>query len=268
MSKRIDSGKDPGAAVFLPLLQAASGPQAHPPGSSGIQPTQLPPAHGRGKNCGRVPVKREPSLVRDALFIVRRNGQHHVIAESYFYKTEPYYTILTLENEGKQVRPASSAVLDAYVVPVCLERVKMSGVPVCEWGISQAYVPLPAILYGLNYFATSAEYTIVTDNDTAKNTIRHITNNGKYPFCFQKFAEGSEVRTCTAIFGKTVGACTSVAAYTKIIYDLFSIPLLRTVWIRTGDSYALSSLGPLHYSELSDAERSLLSAYLSSQEFL
>jgi hypothetical protein len=36
----------------------------------------------------------------------------------------------------------------------------------------------------------------------------------------------------------------------------------------TGDSYALSSLSPTRYAQLSEGERSLLSAYLSNQEFL
>ena len=60
-----------------------------------------------------------------------------MISEDYSYKTEPYYTILHHELDGKIVSPTSSAVLDAFVVPICLERPKSAGIPVCEWGISQ-----------------------------------------------------------------------------------------------------------------------------------
>jgi hypothetical protein len=66
---------------------------------------------------------------------------------------------------------------------------------VCEWGISQGYVPLPAILYGLNYFSTTLDYFIVQDQKKAKDVIKHITNNGKYPFCYQKFPDGSDIIT-------------------------------------------------------------------------
>jgi len=226
------------------------------------------PCPGQRRNGIRLSGKRDHALTRDALFVIRRNGECHVIAESYFYKTEPYYTILSLEYEGELVRPASSAVLDAYVIPVCLERIKKAGIPVCEWGISQAYVPLPALLYGLNYYATSAEYAIVRDNEAAKDRIRHITNNGKYPFCFQKFPDGADILECTAIFGKTMDASDSIAKYASRIYDVFGLPLMRMVFVHSGGSYSLSSLSPLRYSRLTEAERSVLTAYISSQEFL
>ena len=220
------------------------------------------------KNGARLTGRRDQPLTRDSLFVLRRNAEYHVIAESYFYKTEPYYTILSLEYEGKKVKPSSSSVLDAYVIPVCLERARAAGLPVCEWGISQAYVPLPALLYGLNYYATNAEYAIVRDNEAAKDLIRHITNNGKYPFCFQKFPEGADVFGCTAIFGKTVGAGGAVASFASKIYELFGLPLIRMVFLEHNGSYALSSLSPVRYSRLTEHERSVLSAYISSQEFL
>lgn len=220
------------------------------------------------KNGSRPQAKRDNALLKDSLFVIRRNDIHHVISENYYYKTEPYYTILRHELEGKRVEPSSSAVLDAYVIPICLSRLASAGIPVCEWGISQAYVPLPAILYGLNYFSTTLDYFVVNDNEKAKDVIKHITNNGKYPFCFQKYPEGSEIYTCTSIFGRTAGAGMPVADYAQKIYEIFFLPLVKMVFIKTGASYAISSLSPTRYAQLSEGERALLSAYLSNQEFL
>lgn len=220
------------------------------------------------KNGVKPPMKRDQALVKDSLFIVKRNDIHHVISENYYYKTEPYYTILRLELEGNQVQPGSSSVLDAYVIPLCLQRAASAGIPSCEWGISQVYVPLPAILYGLNYFSTTLDYFVINDNEKAKEVVRHITNNGKYPFCYQKYPEGSEIHTCIAIFGRTVGACTAVAEQAEKIYGLFRIPLVKLVFIKNGTTYMLSSLSPTRYAELSDGERALLCAYLANQEFL
>jgi hypothetical protein len=220
------------------------------------------------KNGVKPPIKRDQALLKDSLFIVRRNDIHHVISENYYYKTEPYYTILRLELEGNQVQPSSSSVLDAYVIPLCLQRAASAGIPSCEWGISQVYVPLPAILYGLNYFSTTLDYFVINDNEKAKEVVRHITNNGKYPFCYQKYPEGSEIQTCIAIFGRTVGACTVVAEFAQKIYELFKIPLVKLVFIKTGTTYTLSSLSPTRYAQLSDGERALLGAYLTNQEFL
>jgi RimK-like ATPgrasp N-terminal domain len=211
---------------------------------------------------------RETGLLRDSLHVLERDGIWHVISEDYSYKTEPYYTILTYELDGKNVRPASSAVLDAYVVPMCLERAKLAGIPVAEWGISQGYVPLPSIIYGLNYFATSADFFVVRDEAKAKEVIMHVTNKGKYPFCYQKIPPGATVHSCVSIFGRTADSCAAIAGLAEKIYQLFSIPLVTMVFVRTGDEYLLSSLSPTKYSRISGDERALLTAYLAHQEFL
>jgi hypothetical protein len=207
-------------------------------------------------------------LLRDSLHVLEREGIWYVISEDYSYKTEPYYTILSYELAGKNVRPASSAVLDAYVVAICLERAKLAGIPVAEWGISQGYVPLPSVIYGLNYFATSADFFLVTDGEKAKEVIAHVTNKGKYPFCYQKIPPGATIHSCVSIFGRTADSCAAIAEYAGKIYELFSIPLVTMVFIKNGDEYRLSSLSPTKYSRISGDERALLTAYLSHQEFL
>jgi hypothetical protein len=219
-------------------------------------------------HCRKSNGHRETGLLRDSLHILERDGTWHVISEDYSYKTEPYYTILDYELRGKNVRPASSAVLDAYVVPMCLERAKLAGIPVAEWGISQGYVPLPAIIYGLNYFATSADHFLVRDEAKAKEVIMHVTNKGKYPFCYQKISPAAAIHSCVSIFGKTPGSCAAIAGLAEKIYQLFSIPLVTMVFVRTGNEYFLSSLSPTKYSRISIDERALLTAYLSHQEFL
>jgi hypothetical protein len=262
--KSPDSGgisADPAAAV-LPDPSAAEEP--------GLLPVQtvVPMVHSQRRNGSKSAPRRDNALLKDAVFVIRRNDTHHIISENYYYKTEPYYTILQHELEGKKVEPASSAVLDAYVIPICLSRAASAGIPVCEWGISQAYVPLPSILYGLNYFSTTLDYFVVSDNEKAKDVIKHITNNGKYPFCYQKFPDGSDIVTCTSVFGRTADGTAPVSDYAQTIYGIFRLPLVKLVFVRTGDVYALSSLSPTRYAQLSDSERTLLSAYLANQEFL
>ncbi|MFA5222514.1 MAG: hypothetical protein WC391_09560, partial [Methanoregula sp.] len=126
-----------------------------------LSPAPAPVFVPQRKPAVRAAVKKVPGMTKDTMFVVRRGSTFHVISEDYSYKTEPYYTILQHEVDGKIVSPTSRQVLDAFVVPICLERLKSAGIPVCEWGISQAYVPFPSILYGLNYFATSSDYFVV-----------------------------------------------------------------------------------------------------------
>jgi hypothetical protein len=227
---------------------------------------------GRGGNShathAHLVTRKEPMMIRDSLAIVTRDHASHVIAEDYSYKTEAYYTILERELAGEDIHPSSRAVLDAFVVPICLERAKLAGIPVVEWGISQAYVPLPAILYGLNYFATASDFFVVQDNEQAKDVIKHITNKGKYPFCYQKLDDGATIHTCTAVFGRTTGSCTAVAGYAAMIYELFSIPLVSMVFVKTDKEFSLSSLAPTRYTHLTEKERALLTAYRDEQEFL
>jgi len=212
--------------------------------------------------------RKDHPMARDSLAVISRDHAFHVIAEDYSYKSEAYYTILSREQAGDTIRPKSRDVLDAVIVPVCLERAKRAGIPIVDWGISQAYVPLPAILYGLNYFATASDYSVVHDNTQAKEVIRHITNKGKYPFCYQKLDDDATIHTCTAVFGRTTGSCEVIAGFAEKLYDLFSIPLVNMVFVRTGNQYALSSLAPTRYTRLSEGERAFLAAYRDHQEFL
>lgn len=239
-------------------------PQAEPDTLSKTLQNQPAPKKPNPRSTAR----RENGIARDALFTVWRDGAWHIISENYSYKSGPYYAILRHEMEGRPVLPSSTAVLDAYVVPVCLERARLAGIPVCKWGISQEYTPLPSILYGLNYFATAADYSVVSDDVKAKETIRHITNRGKYPFCYQKLDDGAEIGSCTAIFGKTAAGCRGTADIAQRVYDLFAIPLVTIVFVRYDKCCLLSSLSPTRYSRLSGEERVLLSAYLLHQEFL
>jgi len=223
---------------------------------------------GNIRSSGRLSTKKEPVLVRDSLSVIQRGQAWHIVSEDYSYKSEAYYHILSHELAGEPVCPSSRAVLDAFVVPVCLERAQNAGIPVADWGISQGYVPLPAVLYGLNYFATASDYAIVRDNGQAQDVVRHITNRGKYPFCYQKISDSAEVVTCTAVFGRTAGKCAAVDRYAEKIYDLFSIPLVRLVMVHSGNAYRLSSLAPMRYTHLSEEERGILCAFRDHQEFL
>jgi hypothetical protein len=213
-------------------------------------------------------VRKEPVISRDMLYSIQLDGSTHIISEDYAYKSDTYYTILQQEMGGRVVRPSSAAVLDAYVVPICLERAHLAGIPVCEWGISQGYAPLPSLVYGLNYFASSADYSVIHDSEKGKEIIKHITNKGKYPFCFQKLKDGAEITTTVSIFGKTMDTGPGIAELAHQVYELFAIPLVTIVFVRYGDRCCLSSLSPTRYSRLSVAERTLITAYISHQEFL
>ncbi|MDD1686917.1 RimK-like ATPgrasp N-terminal domain-containing protein [Methanoregula sp.] len=220
------------------------------------------------KTNHRISGRKDCVISRDALYTIWHNNAWQIISEDYAYKTETYYSILKTEMEGKPVQPASADVIDAYVVPVCLERAHLAGIPVCDWGISQGYAPLPSMVYGLNYFATASEYSIIHDSEQSKEVVKHITNKGKYPFCYQKLDDGFEIGSCIAIFGKTARKCSHTADIAERVYNLFGLPLVTMVYVKYGNRSLLSSLAPVKYSQMSPEERSILSGYITGQEHL
>jgi hypothetical protein len=210
--------------------------------------------------------KRENCMVRESLFDIRRGDLHCIVSEDYSYKTETYYAILRHELEGNRVIPSSKDILDAYVVPICLERARLTGIPVPQWGISQGYFPVPAIIYGVNYFSTTSDYVIVSDSDKAKDVTNHITNHGKYPFCYQKIGDGATVQSCISVFGETVTTDIGISQLAKKVYDLFSLPLVKMVFLKYLDKYQLSSLNPTKYTQIPVEERALLMSHIINKE--
>jgi hypothetical protein len=199
------------------------------------------------------------------MYTLKDHDSQYIVNESYFYKTEPYYTIVKNENDGIKTTPSSSDVLDAYIVPICLEKAKLAGIPVCDWIISNQYVSLPAIVYGLNYFSTPSDHFLVSDKEEAKTVIRHITNRGRYPFCYQKISDSSSVAKCVSIFGKTVNCCESAKLLAEKIYEVFRLPLVEIVMVKDESSCRLSSLAPVKYSQLSKDETKMLQDLLEKR---
>lgn len=193
-----------------------------------------------------------------------RGDTTYIISEDYSYKTEAYYQILTLQMEGRKTIPSTKDILEAYLVPVCLTLAKKSGIPVCEWGISDERVPIPSILYEISYYADPSEYSVVRENETAASVVKYVTSDGKYPFCYQPIPESAEIVPCIGIFGQTADAPQPLADLIAQVYKLFHIPLVEIVSIFT-DTYHLSSVTPVRYSKLSHNERGILTEIIAGE---
>ncbi|OYV13521.1 MAG: hypothetical protein CG445_403 [Methanosaeta sp. ASM2] len=202
---------------------------------------------------------------RDIMYVLNEDDSQYIVNESYFYKTEPYYTIVKNENDEIRTIPSSSDVLDAYIVPICLEKAKLAAIPVCEWIISNVYVSLPAIVYGLNYFSTPSDHFLVSDLEEAKQIIKHVTNRGRYPFCYQKISERATVVKCVSIFGKTINCCEKSRDMAERIYEVFRLPLVEIVMVKDEAGCRLSSLSPVKYSQLSKDETEMLQDLLDKR---
>jgi hypothetical protein len=202
------------------------------------------------------------SLKKDTIYEKIEGDTTFLVSDNYFYKSETYYRIVHQEIEGNHVVPSSRDLIEAFVVPICLEKARMHGIRVCSWEVSYGYAPLPAIAYGIHYYSDPAEYSILRESEVAREVIHHITNRGRYPFCYQPISDTAEVFSIIAVFGETTEKQMELRHIARIIYAAFKVPLLAITLVRNGDDYALSSLSNAKYSKLSPEDRGLLLTHL------
>ncbi|MGD1059862.1 MAG: RimK-like ATPgrasp N-terminal domain-containing protein [Methanomassiliicoccales archaeon] len=208
----------------------------------------------------------ERFLKEDEIVSLPFDETTHIVSENHFYKSEGYYALVKNEVSGVRTLPRSSDVIDAYVVPICLEKAKLEGIDVCDWEISYSYAKPPCIIYGLNYFSTPDQFIVASDQDQVRHAVKHVTNNGRYPFCYQPLRDGEKPFKATAVFGDLAKQKDErLVDLAKKVYDVFSIPLVTILYVRRDGIPRLSSLGPVKYSKLTKQEREVLGKYLDAK---
>jgi hypothetical protein len=158
----------------------------------------------------------------------------------YSYKSHAYYDVLQHELHDYNVQPTTIDILDAYNVPLCLERAMLAGIPVCSWEISQGYFPTPVIMYGLNNFSTKFQYFVINEFAAGEKARKYITADGRYPFCYQKITPDAYIQSCYSYMGESISgkACT----LSQRVYDVFKIPLVNIITVHMEDQCLLSAL--------------------------
>ena len=210
--------------------------------------------------------KVERFLKEDEIVSLPMDECTHIVSENHFYKSEGYYALVRNEVNGVNTLPRSSDVIDAYVVPICLEKAKLEGMDVCDWEISYSYAPAPCIVYGMNYFSTPDEYMVAHDPEQVRRAVKHTTNSGRYPFCYQPLLPGEEPLKIVAVFGRlATEGDEQLAALARRTYEVFRIPLVSIVYVNRAGKPLLSSMGPVKYSKLGRREREVLGQYLQTK---
>lgn len=205
-------------------------------------------------------------LSRERIHFAEIGGVAHLIAEDYSYKSEAYYALLARELAGDRVAPDTASLLDAFIVPLCIERSLAAGIPAAECVISHTCLPCPSVVYGLNYFACASHFEVVKKGEHTRDVVRHVTNGGKYPFCYQRLEEGDTLERHVSLFGRVSDRGVDLLA--GKVYETFRIPLVELVCITGPGGTFLSSLCPVRYSQLSRDEREILCSRITGKGFL
>ncbi len=190
----------------------------------------------------------------------RDNWSHHEngsafvnIIGDYRYMGEGHYGSVEAEIQGIKVYPTIKESLDAYVVPLCMERARSAGIDIPEYCISNDYFEPPAIVYPINPFMK--RHSVVLKAGHVKRIAKSMTRNFKYAICVQKIHEDVAIREYKCVLGTTT--CDEISDMASRVWNLFHLPICNLRVIEDG-KIMLSAIEPLPLHELGSKELKLL----------
>ncbi len=172
----------------------------------------------------------------------------------YSYLTEGYYLSLDADGHGRDALPTPMEAIEAYVVPLALEKARLGGLPVPDYSISNDQFEPPVIAYPVNPFSTKCE--VIQTLDEAEAKVRSLTLNFKYAFVCQAMPSDCRIDTCRCVIGKSMTR--EYDAFAAKAFEVFRLPLMRIHVIVTPESYLFSAISPLERDSLTLGEKAIL----------
>lgn len=172
----------------------------------------------------------------------------------YTYLTEGYYKSLDAELRGINIRPTTEEALDAYVVPLAMEKARLYGIAVPENEIITEKIIPPVLAYPINPY--TSKFEVVTDSDNLKSKLNTVTMSGKYPSLCQKLPEDYRIDIIRCFLGKTL--LKEYEEFAANIFQAFHIPLMKIRVIVTSSHYLFSAIEPLIFDELTLKEKKII----------
>lgn len=173
----------------------------------------------------------------------------------YRYLGPGYYASQDLEVEGKAVHPTCKESLDAYIVPLFLEKAAQEALPVPEYYITNAYFEPPVIVDPLNPFMNRQR--MVLKPGSQERAARSLTRNFTYAICCQELPPGARVADFRAILGWSPAPRFRTLA--ALVWKVFRLPLavVRVIALPDGE-VLLSRLKPLSFGSLKAREKEFI----------
>ncbi|MBI3871608.1 MAG: hypothetical protein HY304_00845 [candidate division Zixibacteria bacterium] len=171
---------------------------------------------------------------------------------NYEYLSEDYYRCQDMELSGLGLpRPTCAEALDAYIVPVALEKARMAGLAVPEWFLSNEYFHPPAVVDSINPF--SRRFAVVRSEDERAKAAQQLTWNFKFAMCVQKIATTTEVIEIRVVGGRSEQ--TEFADWASLVHIVFAVPIATVRLLRTDNQIQFSAISILPHRTLSAQER-------------
>lgn len=196
-----------------------------------------------------------PCTARQTIAYLEQDHSFVNLAGNYRYLEAGYYASQELETAGERIHPTCQEILDAYTVPLCLEKARRAGLPTPEYYITNDYFEPPVIVDTLNPFMF--RHCVVRQPGHQERVAKSLTRNYTYAICCQEFPPGYRIGS----FRTALGWCLPrrYRALAAAVWDVFHIPLavVRVMTCHDGD-VLLSALHPLPLSGLHGRERAYL----------
>ena len=180
---------------------------------------------------------------------------HVNLSGDYSYLLSGYYDSLDAELAGLSIIPTTRDALDAYVVPIAMEKARAAGLAVPDYEIvTEKLLPPPVLAYPINPFMDRGE--LVSDKDTLKQRRKALTMSGKYAVICQRLTGNYRVDVARCVLGKCL-----TEEYRDLaaeVFGVFRLPLMRVRVIVSATDYLLSALEPLPFDSLTLNEKKLL----------
>lgn len=180
----------------------------------------------------------------------RRTAPSPLLSGDYQYMTEGYYACQEAQFAGADPMPACADTLDAYVVPIALEKAAKRGLAVPDWLLTNEYFPVPAVCYGVNPF--SRRYAVVRTEEERLAAVKRLTWNFKYTVCCQRIGETTEIVEFHMAGGRAEND--EFAGWAEQVFRVFRVPIANVRLLRNG-SLQLSAIEPLPWRKLTARER-------------
>lgn len=179
---------------------------------------------------------------------------HLNLAGDYSYMSAGYYSSLEAELMGWQVLPDTADSLDAYLVPVALEKARLHDLPVPGYSVVVDKLTPPVLAYPINPFSSYGK--LVLPGDDLKKKLKSLTRTGTYATLVQHLPEDYRLDVVRCVMGHTSHG--AYADFARSVFAVFTLPLMRVRVIVTPQAFLFSAVEPLPLGELTVEERARL----------
>ena len=201
------------------------------------------------------------ALTPSAFLESSKKGLTLNLTNDYRYLKTGYYVSLHAEVLGNRVIPASEDIIDASRTPILLLRAKRANIPTIPFIVTDnakkiaEEVGFPAVIFAVNPFIYEG-YQIAKNKSALYRALKSLGMNYKFAVCAQPLK--GEICAAKSVFGKT-DADSQIRDIAQRVYDLFKIPLCKLHIQKTGEGAFLCGLEPLKDTELSNADKDVIS---------